>query len=251
MNRETKLGFVASIFLALLVLLSAGSAQAQNPAWFNTGTGLGDTNAKPRIAVPDFVPREDPTRQHAQLFARSSATTSRSPASSTSSAPASTRSRSPSVPNELKNTTWTDQPLNANMVAFGNLTQSATEVAIQAWLNDVRNPSGQPIIGKVYRGAPTDAQVRKFAHQFADEIISKLSGGIPGIASTQIAFRQLAHRHQRNLGDGLRRPKPAPAHLSENDLAYPALVARPLAYRLHLLRAIPWPCQPANLHVLR
>ena len=36
--------------------------------------------------------------------------------------------------------------------------------------------------------APTDDQVRKFAHQFADEIISKLSGGLPGIASTQIAF---------------------------------------------------------------
>src|SRR6202012_5210654 len=94
----------------------------------------------------------------------------------------------PSVPGGLKNVVWTDQPLNSNMVAFGNLTQSASEVAIQAWLNDVRNPSGQPIIGKVYRGAPTDAQVRKFAHQFADEIISKLSGGLPGIASTQIAF---------------------------------------------------------------
>src|SRR5207247_5405022 len=38
------------------------------------------------------------------------------------------------------------------------------------------------------RGAPTDLQVRKFAHQFADEIISKLSGGLPGVASTQIAF---------------------------------------------------------------
>src|SRR4029077_14731068 len=38
------------------------------------------------------------------------------------------------------------------------------------------------------RGAPTDAQVRKFAHQFADEIIMRLSGGLPGISSTQIAF---------------------------------------------------------------
>ena len=44
------------------------------------------------------------------------------------------------------------------------------------------------MVGKIYRGVPTDAQVRKFAHQFADEIIFKLSGGLPGIASTQIAF---------------------------------------------------------------
>jgi TolB protein len=186
--RETRLGFVASIFVALLLLMSAASAQAQNPAWFNAGTGLGDSTAKPRIAVPDFVPREDPTRQHSQLFAQVVRDDLTFSGIIDVVSPSFYPQQLPSVPGELKNTTWTDQPLNANMVAFGNLTESASEVAIQAWLNDVRNPSGQPIIGKVYRGAPTDAQVRKFAHQFADEIISKLSGGIPGIASTQIAF---------------------------------------------------------------
>src|SRR5206468_382942 len=77
---------------------------------------------------------------------------------------------------------------NANLVAFGNLTESTSEVVISAWLYDVRSPSSQAVVGKVYRGAPTDAQVRKFAHQFADEIISRLSGGLPGVASTQIAF---------------------------------------------------------------
>jgi TolB protein len=186
--RETKLGLVASIFVALLMMLAAAPSKAQNPAWFNAGTGLGDTAGKPRIAVPDFVPREDPTRQHATLFAavvRDDLTFS---GVIDVVSPSFYPQQSPSVPGELKNTIWTDQPLNANMVAFGNLTQTASEVAIQAWLNDVRNPSGQPIIGKVYRGAPTDNQVRKFAHQFADEIISKLSGGVPGIASTQIAF---------------------------------------------------------------
>jgi TolB protein len=186
--RETKLGFVASIFLGLLMLMAAGSAHAQNPAWFNAGTGIDNSSAKPRIAVPDFVPREDPTRQHSQLFAQVVRDDLTFSGIVDVASPSFYPQQLPSVPGELKNTTWTDQPLNANMVAFGNLTQSATEVAIQAWLNDVRNPSGQPIIGKVYRGAPTDDQVRKFAHQFADEIISKLSGGIPGIASTQIAF---------------------------------------------------------------
>ncbi len=52
----------------------------------------------------------------------------------------------------------------------------------------MRNASLPPVIGKVYRGDVSDAQVRIFAHQFADEIIGKLSGGLPGIASTQIAF---------------------------------------------------------------
>ncbi|HEX4379577.1 MAG TPA: hypothetical protein VH022_06070 [Candidatus Acidoferrum sp.] len=188
MNRETKLGFVASIFFALLVMLTAGPARAQNPAWFRIGIGLDDASAKPRVAVPDFVPREEPTRQHSQLFAQVVRDDLTFSGVIDVVSPSFYPQQLPSIPGELKATTWTDQPLNSNMVAFGNLTQTASEVAIQAWLNDVRNPSGQPVIGKVYRGAPTDDQVRKFAHQFADEIISKLSGGIPGIASTQIAF---------------------------------------------------------------
>ena len=53
---------------------------------------------------------------------------------------------------------------------------------------DVRNPSTQAVVGKVYRGNPTDPQVRKYAHQFADEIVNKLSGGASSITSTQIAF---------------------------------------------------------------
>jgi TolB protein len=94
----------------------------------------------------------------------------------------------PTTPTELRNDDWITPQINANLVAFGNLTESASEVVISGWLYDVRSPSTQAVVGKVYRGTPTDAQVRKFAHQFADEIISRLSGGLPGIASTQIAF---------------------------------------------------------------
>src|SRR5258705_3559008 len=53
---------------------------------------------------------------------------------------------------------------------------------------DVPSTSNEAVVGKVYRGTPTDAQVRKCAHNSADEFISRLSGGLPGIASTQIAF---------------------------------------------------------------
>ena len=74
------------------------------------------------------------------------------------------------------------------MLAFGSFTVNGKQLEIQAWLNDVRNASLPPVIGKVYRGEATETQVRIFAHQFADEIIGKLSGGLPGIASTQIAF---------------------------------------------------------------
>ncbi len=49
-------------------------------------------------------------------------------------------------------------------------------------------PAAPPVVGRIYRGQPTEAQTRKFAHQFADEIIARLSGGVAGIASTQISF---------------------------------------------------------------
>ena len=173
-------------FLFLLaVILAAGHAAAAQD-WVRTGTGLGVE--KPRLAVADFAPRNDVTKNHAQLFTQVVRDDLAFSGILDLVSPSFYPPQVPTVPGELKNLAWTEQPVNANLVAFGNLTESASEVEIQAWLYDVRSPSNQAVIGKVYRGAPTDAQVRKFAHQFADEIISKLSGGLPGVAGTQIAF---------------------------------------------------------------
>jgi TolB protein len=173
-------------FLFLLaVILAAGDAAAAQD-WVRTGTGLGVE--KPRLAVADFAPRNDATKNHAQLFTQVVRDDLAFSGILDLVSPSFYPPQVPTVPAELKNLAWTEQPINANLVAFGNLTESASEVEIQAWLYDVRSPSNQAVIGKVYRGAPTDDQVRKFAHQFADEIIGRLSGGLPGIASTQIAF---------------------------------------------------------------
>ena len=44
------------------------------------------------------------------------------------------------------------------------------------------NPSAPPVVvvARVYQGNATEADTRKFAHQFADEIIARLSGGVAG-----------------------------------------------------------------------
>lgn len=172
------------LFLLAIPLLMAHSAFGQD--WVRIGTGLGQE--KSRLAVADFAARNDATKNHSQLFTQvvrdDLAFSGIVDMISPSFYPAPT----PSVPGELKNLAWSEPPINANLVALGNMTESSAEVEIQAWLFDVRSTSNQAMIGKVYRGAPTDPQVRKFAHQFADEIISRLSGGLPGIASTQIAF---------------------------------------------------------------
>ena len=162
----------------------ARAASAQD--WFRTGTGLGE--AKPRVAIADFAPRADLAKSHAGLFTQVVRDDLQFSGVLELASPSFYPPQVPTVPPELKYAAWTDLPTNANYVGFGNLTESTAEVAIQAWLYDVRNPSSLPVVGKVYRGAPTDLQVRKFAHQFADEIIGKLSGGLPSVAQTQIAF---------------------------------------------------------------
>src|SRR5215475_5765636 len=171
------------IFLAIFLTISTPTF-AQD--WFRTGTGLGVE--KPRVAVADFAPRSDPSKQHSSLFTQVVRDDLGFSGILELASPSFYPQQQPSIPSELRYTSWTDSPVNAHFVAFGNLSESATEVSIQAWFYDVTTPSTQAVISKIYRGAPTDAQVRKFAHQFADEIIGRLSGGLPSVASTQIAF---------------------------------------------------------------
>src|SRR5216684_5461315 len=173
------------LFLAVLCVgIGAHPASAQD--WIRTGTGLGVEKA--RVAVADFAPRSDAAKAHAALFCA----VVRADLEFSGIIEVVSKSyyplQPPAVPAELNYKAWSEAPVSAAMVAFGNLAESANDVRIEGWLYDVRNPAAPPIVGKVYRGDPTDAQVRRFAHQFADEIVNKLSGGVPGVAGTQIAF---------------------------------------------------------------
>jgi len=185
---EASLSLKIRPLLFLLVLLFSASfiSAQQEQGWFRTGTGIG--MEKPRIAVPDFVPRSDEAKSHSALFTSVVRDDLSFSGIVELVSPSFYPTQPLSQPGELRFLTWSDSPLNSNFVAFGYLTESSSEVVIYAWMYDVRNPSTQAVIGKVYRGAPTDPQVRKFAHQFADEIVNKLSGGASSIASTQIAF---------------------------------------------------------------
>lgn len=171
--------------LSLLFLLLASIAPAQD--WFRTGTGMGNTQL-PRIAVPDFVPKLDSDKPHSGLFTSVVRDDLSFSGVVDLASPSFYPQKALSQPGELQRLDWSQGPVNANFVAFGNLTENSTEVAIFAWMYDTTSNSNESVVGKVYRGQPTDAQVRKFAHQFAAEIISKLSGGLPSIATTQIAF---------------------------------------------------------------
>jgi len=175
-----------SLFVLLAVAIIAVVQPLSAQDWFRTGTGLGVE--KPRVAVGDFAPKADAAKAHSAQFTQVVRDDLGASGILDVVGPSFYPQSQPSVPSELRYVAWSDPPVNAHYVAFGNLVESASEVAIQAWFYDVSNPTSQAVIAKIYRGAPTDAQVRKFAHQFADEIIMRLSGGLPGISSTQIAF---------------------------------------------------------------
>ena len=184
-REESVLTRLARFSLSVAVLLVI-STPVFGQDWFRISTGLGVE--KPRVAVADFAPRGDTAKAHSSLFTQVVRDDLGFSGILELASPSFYPQQQPSIPSELRYTSWSDSPVNAHFVAFGNLTETSSDVAIQAWFYDVTNPSTQAVISKVYRGAPTDAQVRKFAHQFADEIIGKLSGGLPSVASTQIAF---------------------------------------------------------------
>ncbi|HSC46242.1 MAG TPA: hypothetical protein VLC94_10435 [Candidatus Acidoferrum sp.] len=171
--------------LALTILMTARPAAGQAQDWFRISTGLGVQ--KPRVAVADFAPKSDTAKSHSALFTQVVRDDLSFSGILELASPSFYPPAQPTIPAELRYTAWSDSPVNAQFVAFGNLVETTGEVSIQAWFYDVTNPASQAVIAKVYRGTPTDAQVRKFAHQFADEIIMKLSGGV-GLSSTQIAF---------------------------------------------------------------
>jgi TolB protein len=179
------ISFLVLVAVLAFVVIPTRAQQGQNP-WFRVGTGLGVD--KIRLAVADFGPRADNAKVHSQQFTQIVRDDLAFSGILDLVSPSFYPAQATTQPSELQRAAWTDPQVNAHYVAFGNLTETTSEVAIQAWLYDVTSSSTESVVGKIYRGVPTDEQVRKFAHQFADEIIFKLSGGSPGIASTQIAF---------------------------------------------------------------
>jgi TolB protein len=175
---------LAALGVLILFFFAAMGARAQD--WFRTGTGLGVS--KPRVAVADMVSRNDASGSMATLFSE----VVRNDLDFSGIVEVASKSfyptQVPSVPMELNYQAWTDPPASAQFLAFGNLTVTGTTEEIQAWFNDVKNTSAPPVVGRVYRGDANEEQTRRYAHQFADEIIARLSGGLPGVASTQIAF---------------------------------------------------------------
>ncbi len=99
----------------------------------------------------------------------------------------------PARPGDVKLEEWSRPPVSAHMLVLGSIYRLGERLMIEGWLVDPRvdpqKEDARPVVlGKRYAEEPTREAVRRTAHKFANEIIYRLGGGIPGIAETKIAF---------------------------------------------------------------
>jgi TolB protein len=174
----------AAIFT--LLLLSVVGLSAQD--WIRTGTGLGVE--KIRLAAPDF--KTITTDTGTQNLAMTFDTTLQNDLQNAGIFEMVSRSfwptSIPGAPQEVHLNEWSSPPPNANMLAFGNLSVQGGYLNVQGWLFDTHNTQTPQVLGKQYREQANDENARVIAHRFADEIIFRLGGGIPGIAESKIFF---------------------------------------------------------------
>lgn len=175
-----------SLFVLLAFLVLAGPANAQD--WVRTGTNLGAQRI--RLAVASFNPATPGTEtnllkatfdsvlfndlENAGIFDMVSK----------SMAPP----LMPANPQQINLAQWAAPPSNAAMVAFGSFSAANNQIVVYGWLYDAKNPGAPQILGKQYQEVATQENARHIAHEFADAIITRLGGGIPGIAETHIFF---------------------------------------------------------------
>src|ERR1700733_1324981 len=174
------------LFLLLLILPFGWQAGAQD--WVRTGTNLGA--ARMRLAAADF----NPASADAQTPALKTTfdTTLYNDLNNAGIFDMVSKSMAPPLmpasPQQMNLAAWAAAPSNAAFVAFGSFSLTGGRLAVYGWLFDAKNPDSPQILGKQYNEAASQDNARLIAHRFADEIITRLGGGIPGIAETHIFY---------------------------------------------------------------
>jgi TolB protein len=174
----------------LFLLVSTATLRAQD--WFKTETSSGAANI--RIAVADFKPLSADTQ--AASLKRTFDTTLYSDLANAGIFDIVSKSllpqATPGAPAEINLQQWSVAPASAAMVAFGSFNVQAGKIVCNGFLFDAKNLQYPQVLAKQYTEAVSEDAVRQIAHRFADEIIFRLGGGVPGIAETKIYYVQMA-----------------------------------------------------------
>ena len=179
------LRFLPLILLPLAFFL-APQVKAQD--WVHTGTNLSNTTI--RLAAADFKPvGADPQTIPLKAVFDTTLFSDLNNAGifqmvSKSLAP----QAMPGSPQEIVLAQWSADPANAAMVAFGAFSVTSGRLVVYGWLDDAHNTANPQVLAQQYNEAASQDMARTIAHRFADAIISRLGGGIDGIAETKIYF---------------------------------------------------------------
>jgi TolB protein len=179
------------LLLAAVSLFFSASLHAQD--WFKTETSAGVSNI--RLAVADFKAASTTDPQNAPLKRTFDTTLYNDLANagifdmvSKSLLPQTT----PGAPAEISLQQWSNAPASAAMVAFGAVGSSGGRLSVSGYLFDAKNTQYPQVLAKQYSEDASEDMARQIAHRFADEIIFRLGGGIPGIAETKIYYVRVA-----------------------------------------------------------
>ena len=185
-----------SYFLFAIFFCVAITTNVPAQDWIKSGTGLGVERI--RIAVPEFKSASQDPRNSELL--RTFNDTLWNDLTNAGIFDMVSKSFYPlgqiGAPSDVKFDAWSQAPVNAAMLVFGNLSANANNLVVQGWLEDVKNPNSPPVLAKQYTDTATTQQARVIAHKFADEIIFRLGGGINGIAETQIYYVSTRSGHK-------------------------------------------------------
>ena len=171
-----------------IALICVASVHAQTD-WIRTGTGLGVERV--RIAVADFK-NQSPSDSGTGALLKTFNDVLFNDLNQAGIFDVVSKNfnplQAPGSPAEMRLEAWNVPPPNASMVAFGNLAKTGDSLAVQGWLFDAKNSQSPQVLGKQYRETATEANARRIAHRFANEIIFRLGGGINGIFESKIVF---------------------------------------------------------------
>jgi TolB protein len=178
------------LFVAVIVTAPV-SARAQQD-WVRTGTNLGVE--KIRLAAADFktVGTDPSTTELQQTFDATLYLDLKDAGIFDLVSKSFNPPGTPGSPQEIQLAQWAAAPANAAMVAFGALGVTNGRLNVYGWVFDAKNPGAPQVLGKQYSEAASVDMARTIAHRFADEIIFRLGGGIPGIAESKIFYTSRA-----------------------------------------------------------
>jgi TolB protein len=186
-SKEGTLPYSRALLLILMLLVFDRSRAAAQD-WVRTGTNLGAQRI--RLAAASFNPSS--TDPQTPSLKTTFDTTFFNDLSNAGIFDMVSKSLAPPVmpatPQQMNLAQWSAPPANAAMVAFGSIGVNNGRVVVYGWLFDAKNPDSPQILGKQYNEAASNDNARLIAHRFADEIITRLGGGISGIAETHIFY---------------------------------------------------------------